>query len=76
MVLGSVTERQPFHHFHVVPSLLIANRWHNVWERVTVNQQIASKSRGHSSTNYKDTRENHIGGRDDEMGIVIFKTPP
>ena len=58
----------------MVPSLLIANRWHNVWERVTVNQQIASKSRGHSSTNYKDTCENQIGGRDDEMGIVIFKT--
>ena len=33
-----------------------------------------SKSQGHSSTNYKDTLENHIGGRDDEMGIVIFKT--
>ena len=74
MVLGSVIERQPTHHFHVVPSLLIANRWHNVWERVTVNKKITSKSRGHSSTNYKDTRENHIGGRDDEMGIVIFKT--
>ena len=73
MVLGSVIERQLAHHFHVVPSLLIANKWHNVWERVTLNQQIASKSRGWAFANYKDMRENWIGGRDDETGTLIFK---
>ena len=72
-VLGSVTERQLSHHFHVVPSLLIAKKWHNVWERVTTNQKITSKSRVQVFANYKDTCENFIGGRDDETGTVIFK---
>ena len=69
-----MTKREHGHHFHVVPCLLIANRWLNVWARVTVNQQIANKSRGHASTNYEDTHENWIGGRDDKAGTIIFKT--
>ena len=58
----------------MVPSLFTANMWHNVWERVTMNQQIAYKSRGHTLANYEDTHENWIGGRDNEIGRVIFKT--
>ena len=58
----------------MVPCLLIANMWHNVWERVIVNQQIVSKSRGHASANYEDTHENWIGGRDNKTGTIIFKT--
>ena len=57
----------------MVPCLLIANRWHNVWARVTVNHQIASKSRGHASANYEDKHENWIGGRDDKTCTIIFK---
>ena len=58
----------------MVPSLLSAKRWHNVWERVTVNQNITIKSQGHTLANYEDMHENWIGGRDDETGTVIFKT--
>ena len=58
----------------MVPSLLTTNMCHNVWERVTMNQQIDYKSQGHTLANYEDTRENWIGGTDDKKGIVIFKT--
>ena len=57
----------------MVPSLLMENKWHNVWERVTLNQQIAIKSQGQAFANYKYTHENWIGGTDDETGTVIFK---